>query len=257
MKSSRGSTGQEGEPLFSIDELSAESGVPSRTIRFYQGKGILPHPHKRGRVAMYDATHMERLKLISELQERGLRLTAIRDLLSRPEATSATIEEWLGVSDRVGRFSIDAPVVMTEAELRKALNDDRPGVINTLVRSHTIERQGDNNYLVKSSALLNVAIALRDAGIELEVAIALREILEKRLARAADEMVSYAIEHIGRGFGKSDDPKDVAQAVEALMPTAAGGDAVLVVFGRAVSQALAERMEQGASAITRRSHHRR
>ena len=241
----------------SIDELSAVSGVPSRTIRFYQGKGILPHPRKRGRVAMYDASHLDRLKLISELQERGLRLTAIRDLLSRPEATPATIHEWLGVSERVGRFSEDSPIVMTEAEIRQGLDDYRPGVINMLLRTNTIERQGDNRYLIKSAALLRVAAALRDAGISLEVAIALREILEKRLARAADEMVNYAIEHIGRGFGKSDDPKDVAQAVEALMPSAAGGDAVLLIFGRAVSQALSERMEQGASVISRRSRERR
>ena len=29
---------------YTIDELAARSGVPSRTIRFYQAKGVLPPP---------------------------------------------------------------------------------------------------------------------------------------------------------------------------------------------------------------------
>ena len=66
---------------YTIDELASESGVPSRTIRFYQSKGTLPPPKRRGRVAYYSAGHLDRLHVISELQDRGLRLDAIRDAL--------------------------------------------------------------------------------------------------------------------------------------------------------------------------------
>ncbi len=38
---------------FTIDELSARSGIPSRTIRYYQSEGALPPPERRGRVARY------------------------------------------------------------------------------------------------------------------------------------------------------------------------------------------------------------
>ena len=38
---------------FTIDELAAETQVPSRTIRFYQSKKALPAPERRGRKAVY------------------------------------------------------------------------------------------------------------------------------------------------------------------------------------------------------------
>lgn len=240
-----------------IDELAASSGVPSRTIRFYQAKGILPHPRKQGRVAYYDQHHVERLQLISELQDKGLRLRAIRDVLSRPEATTETIHEWLGVSDRVNQFNPDAPVIVSEQELRAALGEPKPGVIGRLLKSGQVERRADGSFLITSKALLDVAFALGQAGIDLDVAIGLREILEKRVARAADELVKYCIEHIGKGFGRSDDPKDVSEAVEALMPNAPGGDAVLLIFGREVSRALSERLEQGAELVGRRASQKR
>ena len=43
--------------------------------------GALMPPEIRGRVAYYGPAHVERLKLIAQLQDRGLRIDAIRDLL--------------------------------------------------------------------------------------------------------------------------------------------------------------------------------
>ena len=57
-----------------IDELAAQVGVPTRTIRFYQARGALMRPEIRGRVAYYGDAHVERIKLIAQLQDRGLRI---------------------------------------------------------------------------------------------------------------------------------------------------------------------------------------
>ena len=66
-------------------EYASASWPPSlasrRTIRFYQSRGALMSPEIRGRVAYYGPAHAERLKLIAQLQDRGLRIDAIRDLL--------------------------------------------------------------------------------------------------------------------------------------------------------------------------------
>ena len=66
---------------YTVDQLAFATGIPSRTIRFYQFEGVLPLPARRGRVALYDDRHIERLRLIGELKERGLSLRAIRRLL--------------------------------------------------------------------------------------------------------------------------------------------------------------------------------
>ena len=71
------------DPGLTIDELAATSRVPSRTIRFYQSRGALMTPEIRGRVAYYGKPHLERLKLIAQLQDRGLRIDAIGDLMKR------------------------------------------------------------------------------------------------------------------------------------------------------------------------------
>jgi DNA-binding transcriptional MerR regulator len=59
------------------------SGVTARTICFYQSVDVLPKPDRRGRAAVYHQKHLERLRLIAELRDRGLTLSAIGHLLGR------------------------------------------------------------------------------------------------------------------------------------------------------------------------------
>ena len=70
---------EQDEATYTIDQLAALTGVPSRTIRFYQSKGALPAPVRRGRKAYYGSSHVERLELIARLQDRGLQIRAIRN----------------------------------------------------------------------------------------------------------------------------------------------------------------------------------
>src|SRR5579864_6298655 len=86
---------------YTIDELAAAAKVPSRTIRFYQSRGALMPPEIRGRVAYYGGAHLERLKLIAQLQDRGLRIDAIRDLLTSIDRGEVDLAEWLGVEQQV------------------------------------------------------------------------------------------------------------------------------------------------------------
>ena len=91
------STGAAG---LTIDELAASTRLPSRTIRFYQSKGALMPPEIRGRVAFYGQPHVERLKLIAQLQDRGLRIDAIGDLLKKIDRGELDLAEWLGVKEQ-------------------------------------------------------------------------------------------------------------------------------------------------------------
>src|SRR5204862_446354 len=68
---------------YGLAELVERSGLPARTLRWYQSGGLLPKPTTRGRDAVYTDEHLQRLQLIAELRERGLTLTAVRDLGGR------------------------------------------------------------------------------------------------------------------------------------------------------------------------------
>ena len=66
---------------YRIEQLSRASGMAVDTIRFYQGKGLLEAPRREGRVTWYGDGHLERLRRIRELQQRGFTLTVIRRFL--------------------------------------------------------------------------------------------------------------------------------------------------------------------------------
>jgi DNA-binding transcriptional MerR regulator len=68
--------------MHTIDELAHLSGLPSRTIRFYNTQGLLPAPVMQGRVAYYDDEHLVVLNIIKQLKEQqNLPLEIIRQML--------------------------------------------------------------------------------------------------------------------------------------------------------------------------------
>jgi len=74
----------------SLAELSEESSIPARTIRFYIARGLLNGPLKAGRGAVYTAEHLARLEKIKEMQAQGRMLAEIaHDLTAGPMPQTA------------------------------------------------------------------------------------------------------------------------------------------------------------------------
>ena len=244
---------------YTIDELAARTGVPSRTVRFYQAKGVLPPPRKRGRVAVYDEAHIERLKVVGELQDKGLSLRAIRDIISRDDLDSDAIQKWLGVGERLSSVADDAPQLLTEDELKRHLGDPPPGIVGRLVRLGAVKPQGDGisrRYLLESPALIALAGRLYGAGVDLDTAHALHDILQRRFARAAREVVDFAIKKVGHGFGRSPEPEDIMTALETLFQRGVGAEAVRLIFTKELERALQERLHLKGGSIPRRGRQR-
>ncbi|MFS8102969.1 MerR family transcriptional regulator [Lentzea alba] len=84
-----------------VDELAARIGLPSSTIRMYQTKGVLHAPRRQGRVAYYDASHVERLTLVQRLQQRGFSLPAIAELITAREK-GESVAAVLGMGETEG-----------------------------------------------------------------------------------------------------------------------------------------------------------
>jgi len=64
-----------------IGELADAAGISRRAVRFYVQQGLIPPPAGKGRGAHYEASHLERLRKVLELQEAGYSLDAIGRLL--------------------------------------------------------------------------------------------------------------------------------------------------------------------------------
>jgi len=248
----QGAEANDARPRYTIDELSAATGVPSRTIRFYQAKGALPAPTRSGRQAFYDDTHVERLELVAQLQDRGLSLKAIRDLLSRADAGDVSVSEWLGVGESLrAPWSDDRPRIFTEPELVELLGDKpRPGFIAELVRVGLVRREGHAHppsYLVQSPGLLRIALKLDQAGVDLDSVTKAEQILRRRLSRAADELLAH-FEQQSKSDGAS--PQHLARSLDALR--SAGVDAVKLIFAQEMERALRQLVEEGRVVTARR-----
>lgn len=69
------------EAEFTISSLADESGVTVRTLRDYSARGLLPPPEMRGRTGLYGEEHLNRVRIIGRLLERGITLNGVRSLL--------------------------------------------------------------------------------------------------------------------------------------------------------------------------------
>jgi DNA-binding transcriptional MerR regulator len=69
------------EKRYTIEDLQEITGFTRRTIRYYIQEGLLEPPAGRGRGGFYFDSHRKRLSEIRALQEKGLKLAAIAELL--------------------------------------------------------------------------------------------------------------------------------------------------------------------------------
>lgn len=68
------------EPVFSITELAQELDITTRTIRFYEDRGLL-RPARRGQQRVYSRADRTRLKLVLRGKRLGWPLDDIREMI--------------------------------------------------------------------------------------------------------------------------------------------------------------------------------
>ena len=66
---------------YRIGELAREAGITVRTLRYYQERKLLPPPRREGRIGWYSQAHLDRLRVIGQLLDRGHTLGGIGELL--------------------------------------------------------------------------------------------------------------------------------------------------------------------------------
>ena len=244
---------------YSVDELAFTTGVPSRTIRFYQFKGVLPPPARRGRGALYDDHHVARLRLIGQLQDRGLSLRAVRHLLHEDSDEARVLSGYLGLGESLGKpWSDDRPQTIGHDELAALVGERPPGTIASLVRFRAVDRDRNDparSYRIPSPALLRVTLALQESGVDVETAVRAGDILRRRLGTAARELVAHFAKRAGRGFGRTAASDEIATTLDALRPLA--GEAARLIFARQIERALRDFAAAGRTRAPKLSHRRR
>jgi DNA-binding transcriptional MerR regulator len=234
---------------FGLAELVDRSGLPARTIRWYQSEGLLPKPTKKGRDAVYTDDHLQRLQVIAELRDRGLTLTAIRDLVGR-DRPARTVAEWLGIDATLSApWSEDRPRIVNRNELAELTGGRRAGLLAELQDAGYVQPADPETWLVPSPTLLDLALQLHDAGVDIDLTGQLRDLLRRRLSKAVDDAVKLVVGRAGAGFAGNATPEEVATALGALRPIAR--ETTSLILAQEVERALRQLVDAGPAAISR------
>ncbi|MFP5299154.1 MAG: MerR family transcriptional regulator [Actinomycetota bacterium] len=151
---------------YRVDSLAARAGVSVDTVRFYQSKGLLPQPAREGRVAWYSDDHLDRLRRIRELKEKGFTLGSIRALLDGgiDETDRALVAAVLGQPNDDGEL-LTLEQVAERAGVTPALLEaiEREGLlVATIVDGRPMYTPDDVQVVASGLSLLETGLPLSE-----------------------------------------------------------------------------------------------
>jgi DNA-binding transcriptional MerR regulator len=243
---------RDAEATLTIEQLAHETGMTVRNIRNHQTRGLLPAPEVRARTGYYGPQHVERLRLIQQMQAEGLKLSAIERLLG---GEGDLAERLIGL-----RRAITAPVaaeaaeVISLAELEQRFGPASQNAKPLLKaqRLGLIINLGDGTFEVPSPALLRAAEDAVGRGVPLPAALAAIERVTRHAEAAAQEFVKLFMDELWKPFFAAGQPEEgwpeITEAVEQLRPVAI--EALLAVFKPAlltkIEEAFGKALEEQA-----------
>lgn len=233
-----------------IDELARELGLSVRNLRSHQARGLLPPPEVRGRNGYYGPEHVNRVRLIQELQAEGMKLEGIKRLLAESGGRGEGLLRVKHAADATDQT--ETPEVVSGAELAERLQvgEDGERLVAKAVKLDLLVPLGDGLFEVPSPALLGVAEELVRNGISVRAALALVEDLRRHSRAVSQRFVKLFIDEVWKPFVDAGMPDDewagIAASMEAARPLAA--EAVLAVF----RQTLSDEVEHAFADITKR-----
>lgn len=84
----------------SISELAQEFGITTRTIRFYEDKGLLS-PERRGQTRIYSPEDRVRLKLILRGKRLGFSLDESREIIDMYDPSKGNVDQLNRLLERI------------------------------------------------------------------------------------------------------------------------------------------------------------
>lgn len=190
-----------GPAEYTLNELSTVTGVPPRTIRYYQSNGLLPRPRRRGNQAIYSDEHLNLLRSVAELQAEGLRLQTIRSMLN---GDADTVVDLLGPNLSGSAWLRTSARTLDEGELADLLGDAYPEHVSELVRFGYLERRtgpgGRGVWFAPSVPQLRGALELQKVGTDIELSAWSAELMRRRFRELCEEFAVKWISEAGEHF---------------------------------------------------------
>lgn len=210
----------EEEDSLTVEQLAFKTGMSVRNIRNHQSRGLLPPPEVRARTGYYGRKHVERLRLIQEMQAEGLKLSAIKRLIGEYGANAERFSDLRAALK--APLPTEAPEVLTVEELMERFPDGDPKQIAKAIKLGLLVELGDGRLEVPSPALLRAAEQVREMGIPLSAAVEVMAKVQRNSKAAARAFVSLFLDELWEPFEDQGRPEDgwahITSSVEQLRP---------------------------------------
>ena len=182
---------------YRIEELARLAGTTTRNIRVYRDRGLLHPPLRVGRIALFNDTHLTRLRLITSLLDRGYNIAHVHEMLSAWEQ-GKDVGDMLGLESAIaGSWATEKPERMSLADAKRLVDDD-PG-FERLVGLGVVRLEGERGLeeaVVVRPKLIEAFNEIRQYGVATDKLIDLHEQISPLIDQISGLLVQAGIEHV-------------------------------------------------------------
>jgi DNA-binding transcriptional MerR regulator len=178
---------------YRIEELARMAGTTTRNIRVYRDRGLLHPPLRVGRVALFNDTHLTRLRLITSLLDRGYNIAHVREMLSAWEQ-GKNVGDMLGLESAIaGTWATEKPERMSVADAKRLVDDDSG--FERMVGLGVI-RLEDGEAVIVRPKLIEAFNEIRQYGVATDKLIDLHEQISPLIDQISELLVQAGIEEV-------------------------------------------------------------
>lgn len=178
---------------YRIDELARLGGTTTRNVRVYRDRGLLHPPLRVGRIALFNDTHLTRLRLITSLLDRGYNIAHVNEMLSAWEQ-GKDVGDMLGLETAIaGSWATEKPHRVTLADARETVGDD--AAFDRMVALDIIRVDGDHATVVRPT-LVEVFTEIHRFGVAYDKLIDIHEQVAPLLDQISEILVQAGLDEV-------------------------------------------------------------
>ncbi|WP_409437081.1 MerR family transcriptional regulator [Mycobacterium sp. SMC-14] len=180
---------------YRIDDLARLGGTTTRNVRVYRDRDLLPPPRRVGRIALYNDTHLTRLRLITSMLDRGYTIAHVKEMIGAWEQ-GKDLGDILGLESAIaGSWTTERPETMPRAEAERRIGD--PPAMRRLVALGVIRlNEADALATITRPKLIDAFNEVRGYGIAIDKLIDLYEQSLPHIDAISQMLVRAGAEHV-------------------------------------------------------------
>jgi DNA-binding transcriptional MerR regulator len=188
--------GVEASGEYRIEELARLGGTTTRNIRVYRDRGLLHPPLRVGRIALFNDTHLTRLRLITSMLDRGYNIAHVHEMLSAWEQ-GKNLGDMLGLESAIaGSWATERPERMPPADAKRLVDDD--SAFERLVGNGVIRLDGEGgaNATILRPKLIEAFNEIRQYGISMDKLVDIHEQVLPHIDEISGILVRAGVDHV-------------------------------------------------------------